>query len=322
MDLRSIRYFVAAAEQLHFGRAADKMNVVQPAISQQIKHLEDELGVLLFERVGNSVILTEAGRQMLPECRKLLLLTEDTVLAAQNAARRGVGIIRFAFVDNAVSSLLPPLLREFRAQYPRVELKLQALDRQSQIAGLNDRTVDIALLPEPIDESRFACQHFVAEPLIVAMPQGHHLAARPKLQIAELEHEPFILFPAALRSRIHEIIVAACAVAGFTPQVVEEAAQIDTSLALVDAGVGITLLPSWAASKGIHDVVFRPLVDPTVTYALGFAWRRDTDLPALTGFLHIARRLADALGTASSSARTHREDAGGFLPRNVTARPQ
>src|SRR5258707_8127604 len=185
MDLRSIRYFVAAAEQLHFGRAADKMNVVQPAISQQIKHLEDELGVLLFERVGNSVILTEAGRQMLPECRKLLLLTEDTVLAAQNAARRGVGIIRFAFVDNAVSSLLPPLLREFRAQYPRVELKLQALDRQSQIAALKDQTIDVGLLPEPICEERFSYQRFVSGPLAVAFPQGHRLAARTRRRVSE-----------------------------------------------------------------------------------------------------------------------------------------
>src|SRR6266403_1972264 len=127
MDLRSIRYFVAAAEQLHFGRAADKMNVVQPAISQRIKHLEEELGILLFERVGNAVILTEAGRQMLPECRKLLRLAGDSVRVAQHASKGGDGIVRFAFVDNAVTALLPPLLRQFRAQHPRVELELEAL---------------------------------------------------------------------------------------------------------------------------------------------------------------------------------------------------
>jgi DNA-binding transcriptional LysR family regulator len=318
MDLRSIRYFVAAAEQLHFGRAADKMNVVQPAISQQIKHLEEELGVLLFERVGNAVILTEAGWQMLPECRKLLRLAEDSVRIAQNAGHGGDGIVRFGFVDNAVSALLPPLLKQFRAQHPRVELKLQALDRESQIAALKDQTIDVGLLPEPICEERFSYQRFVSAPLVVALPQGHRLAARTSLRVAELEHEPFILFPAALRSRIYEIILAACAIAGFTPRVAEEANQIHTCLALVDAGVGVTLLPSWAVSKGVHDVEFRPLVEASTTYALAFAWRRDTEFPALKGLLEVARGVAPEVGTASSSVRPPRDE-GKSRSRNVTA---
>ena len=316
MDLRSIRYFVAAAEQLHFGRAADKMNVVQPAISQQIKHLEEELGLLLFERVGNAVILTEAGRQMLPECRKLLRLAEDSIRVAQNAGKGGDGMVRFAFVDNAVSALLPPLLQQFRAQYPRVELTLQALDRQSQIAALDDRTVDVGLMPEPICEDRFSYQRFISAPLVVALPQEHRLAARTSLRIAELEHEPFILFPAVLRARINEIIMSACAVAGFTPRVAEEANQIHTCLALVDAGVGVTLLPSWAASKGVHDVVFRPLADTKMTYALAFAWRRDAQFPALTGLLDVARTLAEEIGTVASPVRLHREEESPITQRD------
>jgi DNA-binding transcriptional LysR family regulator len=135
------------------------------------------------------------------------------------------------------------------------------------------------------------------------------LAARTSLRVAELEHEPFILFPAALRSRIYEIILAACAIAGFTPQVAEEANQIHTCLALVDAGVGVTLLPSWAVSKGVHDVVFRPLVEAATTYALAFAWRRDSEFPALKGLLEVARGVAPEFGTASSSVRPPRDEA-------------
>jgi DNA-binding transcriptional LysR family regulator len=315
MDLRSIRYFVAAAQQLNFGRAAEKMNVVQPAISRRIKHLEEELGILLFERVGNAVILTEAGRQLLPEYRKLLRLAGDCVRVAQHAGKGGDGIVRFAFVDNALSTLLPPLLREFRAQHPRVELELEALDRQSQIASLNDRTIDVGLLPEPICEDRFSYQRFVSAPLVVALPQGHRLAARASLRIAELEHEPFILLPAVLRTRIHETVISACAIAGFTPQVAEEANQIHTCLALVDAGVGITLLPSWAASKGVHDVVFRSLIDSTTNYALAFAWRRDAEVPALNGLLEVARSIAEEVGSVSSSAHMQRDDARGTGPQ-------
>jgi DNA-binding transcriptional LysR family regulator len=159
------------------------------------------------------------------------------------------------------------------------------------------------LMPEPICEDRFSYQRFVSAPLVVALPQEHRLAPRTSLRIAELEHEPFILFPAVLRSRINEIIMSACAVAGFIPRVVEEANQIHTCLALVDAGVGVTLLPSWAASKGVHDVVFRPLADTNMTYALAFAWRRDTEFPALTGLLDVARTLAEEIATVASPVR-------------------
>ena len=288
MDLRSIRYFVAAAQQLNFGRAAEKMNVVQPAISRRIKHLEEELGILLFERVGNAVILTEAGRQLLPEYRKLLRLAGDCVRVAQHAGKGGDGIVRFAFVDNALSTLLPPLLREFRARHPRVELELEALDRQSQIASLNDRTIDVGLLPEPICEDRFSYQRFVSAPLVVALPQGHRLAARASLRIAELEHEPFILLPAVLRTRIYETVISACAIAGFTPQVVEEASQIHTCLALVDAEAG-------------HD---RGQVGPRRFHRASILAR-----PAQVGLLH------DVLGIVFAAQQPSGEVVGGIEVR-------
>ena len=316
MDLKSIRYFVAAAEQLHFGRAAAKMNVMQPAVSHQIKHLEEELGLPLFERIGNAVALTEAGRQMLPECRKLLRLEESAVRIARHAGRGGDGILRFAFVDNAISGPLQPLLREFGARHPRVELSLESLDRHSQLAALEDRMIDVGLMAEPVPEDRFLCQRFVAAPFVVALPRQHPLANRSSLRIADIEHEPFVMFPAASRSRTHEMIVAACIAAGFMPYIAEEADRTHTCLALVDAGVGVTLLPSWVASGGTNSVAFVPLADSTLTFALAFVWRRDAQSSALFRLLEVAQSIAKEITPGTPARDIPLEFA---RPRKVTA---
>ena len=291
MDLRRVRYFVAVAEQLHFGRAAERMNVVQSAISQQIMRLEDELETQLFERSGNEVRLTEAGRQMLPECRRLLRQADETVRIAKAAGAGTRGMINFGFVDNAICSLLPPLVREFRSRFPDVELSLHALNRVEQAAALEDRRIDIGLMPGPVPPGEFDSETFVAAPLVAALPRNHPLAALPSLSLANLAYEPFVLFPAAMRSRVLEVILAACAMASFTPWVVQEATQMHTLLALVDGGLGVTLVPRWVAREAVHDVAFRTLQPETPNYELLFAWRRDGPNTALAGFRDVAQHI-------------------------------
>ncbi|NPT62239.1 LysR family transcriptional regulator [Paraburkholderia sp. 5N] len=289
IDLRRVRYFVTAAEYLHFGRAAERMNVVQPAISQQIKRFEEELGSKLFERTGNEVRLTEVGQQMLPECRRLLEQADEAMSVAR-AARTGIrGRISFAFVDNAVCSLLPPLIRSYRERYPNVELRLQTLNREEQVTALNDRRIDIGLLPGPIICEDLESDTFASGPLVAALPRSHPLASRSSVPLEAFRNEPFVLFPAKIKSRLLEIIVAACANAGFTPRVVQEAIHIHTILALVDAGVGITLVPPWVVREGVHDVSFVTLDTSTPTYDLKFAWRTDSSNVALGGLRAIAR---------------------------------
>jgi DNA-binding transcriptional LysR family regulator len=289
IDLRRVRYFVSAAEQLHFGRAAERMNVVQPAISQQIKRFEEELGSKLFERCGNEVRLTEVGQQMLPECRRLLEQADEAMRVAR-AVRTGMrGRISFAFVDNAVCSLLPPLIRSYRQRYPNVELRLQTLSREEQVAGLNDRRIDIGLLPGPVNCEGLDSDTFVGGPLIAAVSRGHPLASQTSVPLKALQDEPFVLFPAGIKSRLLEIIIAACANAGFTPRVAQEAMHIHTVLALVDAGVGVTLVPPWVVREGVHDVSFVKLETSTPAYDLKFAWRTDSSNVALDGLRTIAR---------------------------------
>jgi len=292
MDLRSVRYFVSVAEQLHFGRAAERMNVVQSAISQQIKRLEEELDTKLFERSGNELRLTEAGRQMLPECRRLLVQANKTVKVAKSVGAGIRGKINFAFVDNSISSLIPSLVGEFKARRPDVELGLQALDRLEQTASLEDRLIDIGLMPPPVPPGDFHSEIVVSAPLAAALPRGHVLACKSSLSLRELSSEPFVLFPAAMHTRILEIILAACASASFIPRVAQEATQLHTLLALVGAGLGVTLVPRWVASESVHGVAFCDIDPETPAYELMFVWRRDNSNPALEGLRAAAQIMA------------------------------
>jgi DNA-binding transcriptional LysR family regulator len=289
MDLRSVRYFVSVAEQLHFGRAAERMNVVQSAISQQIKRLEEELDTKLFERSWNELRLTEAGRQMLPECRRLLVQADKTVKVAKSVGAGIRGKINFAFVDNSISALIPSLVGEFKARRPDVELGLQALDRLEQTASLEDRLIDIGLMPPPVPPGDFHSEIVVSAPLAVALPRGHVLACKSSLSLRELSSEPFVMFPAAMHTRILEIILAACASASFIPRVAQEATPLHTLLALVGAGLGVTLVPRWVASESVRGVAFRDIDPETPAYELMFVWRRDNSNPALEGLRAAAR---------------------------------
>jgi DNA-binding transcriptional LysR family regulator len=281
MDLRRVRYFVAAAEDLHFGRAAKRMNIVQSAISQQIKRFEDELAISLFDRSSHEIRLTEAGYRMLHECRRLLEQADKTVRVAKDAVAGTRGRIRMAFVDNAICTLLPPLIREYRLRYPDVELRLQTMTRSDQITALLDRSIDIGLLPGPIQLDPLESKILVSSPLVAVFPRRHVLAFRRSLRLEELTHEAFVLFPASLYSRLLEIVIAICADAGFTPSVIQEAHHLHTVLALVEAGVGVTLAPPWVAHAGATDVAFVPLENHTPTYDLVLVKRCDSTNIAL-----------------------------------------
>jgi DNA-binding transcriptional LysR family regulator len=294
MDLRRLRYFVAVAESMHFGRAAERMNVVQSAISQQIKLLEAELGVTLLERSRPNVKLTESGRMFLPECRRVLLQADEAVRVARQAGSGHVGRVRFSFVDNALWSLLPPLIRAFRDRYPGVDLELHPLDRSAQIKALEDRATDAALLPTPDPLGDFQSEMFASGPLVVALPAGHPLLARAKLSIEMLADHSFVMFPPDMRSRLNEIVLGACSAAGFVPKVAQEAAQMHTQLALVGAGFGLSFVPRWVAATNFKNVRYRPLTRPALKYGLTFVWRRDSDNSALCNFTSVARDVAVA----------------------------
>ncbi len=295
MEIRQFRYFVAVAEELHFGRAAGRMNVVQAAISQQIKRLEEEIGAELFERTSTDVRLTEAGRQMLRHCRLVLAQTEQIQRAVKLVGAGRKGRLNFGFVDNAICGLLPPLVRAYRARYPEIHMTFQTLDRNQQTDALEAHRLDLALLPGPVSEPNLESETFVSSALIAALPSDHDLTKYSSLRMEQLVNEPFLLSAPSTRSGFLEVIVAACKSAGFAPRVVQEAPQMHTLLALVQAGFGITLIPYWVARGSSPDIVFRPVVSAAEPYELAFAWRRGASNVAVDRFRECAQRLAPEL---------------------------
>jgi len=288
MDLRRLRYFCAVAEELHFGRAAQRMHVVQSAISQQVKLLEVELGGALLERSRHGVRLTIQGQVFLPEAYAILERVEAGVQRVRASVDGNIGRLSLAFVDNVLWGPLPPMLRAFHEYRPGIELVLRPLDRAAQIEALRAATIDLGILPSPPPGGGIETALLIGGPLLAALPQGHPLAAKPSLRLKALANEPFVLFPSAMRSRILELVAAACAAAGFVPRVAQEAEQLHTLLALVSAGLGVTLVPSWIARTYPIGVSYVGIEDSMPSYELLLAWPKDAKNPAIAIFRVVA----------------------------------
>ena len=290
MELRRLRYFCAVAEELHFGRAAQRMHVVQSAISQQLKLLEDELGFPLVERSRQGVKLTLQGAIFLPEARAILSRVEAGMQRVRASADGLVGSLVIGFVDNVLWSTLPPLLREFRIHRPMIELILKPMDRIAQTEALRASTIDIGILPSPAPGHGIETSLLVGAPLLAAVPESHALAGRPHLALAALADEPFVLFPPTMRSRLLELVVAACAQAGFSPRIAQEVEQLHTLLALVSAGLGVSLVPGWVAAAQPSGISYALVEDHMPSYELLLAWRSDATHPAVDAFKGVAGR--------------------------------
>jgi DNA-binding transcriptional LysR family regulator len=302
MDLRRLRYFCAVAEELHFGRAAERMHVVQSAISHQMKLLEQELGLPLLERSRRGVGLTVQGKIFLPEAHAILARLETGIQRARAVADGAAGALSVSFVDNVLWSTLPPILRRFRAHRPNVDLTLRPLDRASQIDALRASTVDLAILPGPEPRRGIDTSFLIGAPLLVAVPEGHPISRVGEIDMAALADEPFVLFPPSMRSRILEIVVGSCAAAGFAPRIVQEAEQLHTLLALVSAGLGVTLVPSWVARAYNDGVAYARVRGPAHSYDLLLAWRSGASNPSIESFRSIAAAVVEE-GLAQVTSR-------------------
>jgi DNA-binding transcriptional LysR family regulator len=278
VELRHLRYFVAVAEELHFGRAATSLHVAQPALSQQIQSLERELGVQLLARTKRRVSLTEPGRAFLVEARRTLSAADGAVRAAQRAAHGETGRLHVGYVDLATWLTFPPILRAFRERYPAVDVTLTQLHREPQREALLRGDLDVGFFSLRQGD-RGLCGELVAEDaLVVALPDGHRAAHLTSVPLRELADDPWVLFPRDLKTSYVELTLATCAAAGFAPRIVQEASQLHTLSGLVSAGVGVTLLPRSIAAAPQAGVVFRPLEGVTPKLPMHLIWR-DGDLP-------------------------------------------
>ncbi|MCA1323828.1 LysR family transcriptional regulator [Herbaspirillum sp. alder98] len=295
LDLAQVRCFVVAATELNFRRAAALLNMTQPPLSRQIHLLEHKLGVQLFDRVGRTVRLTPEGRVFLADATRLLALSEQAESAVRRASQGKTGRVRVAFTGAAGYELIPELLVAARQALPEIDVVLFELISVAQIEAFEANTIDIGFLRPLPSRQHLQVELVDQEPLILALPRGHALAAHDEIALPQLQGHPFIMHSPNHGKYFHERIMAMLAAADVTLDIAQYIDQTPTILSLVRAGLGIGILPASARRFHYDKVEFKPLAGATPAAEMSMAWRGDQDNPAVTAFRrmaseHFARR--------------------------------
>ena len=297
IELRHLRHFVALAEEEHFGRAAERVFVVQQALSNSIRNLEEEVGVPLVLRTTRRVQLTPAGQEFLVGARETLAAAAQAVERARLAARGEVGRLVIGFVSGLAFGGLPEIVRTFRELYPNVSIDLRELTAQEQEAALRAGIIDVGLMLLPVRDPSLDSRPLWRQPLVAALPAEHPLARKRRLSIADLASESFVFFPRHLRATYFDQVMRWCAGAGFTPRVVQEAIEVPTLLSLVAAGVGVFLPIKFFSRLALPGVVYRPLDDAPLVEIVAVWSRPQARSPILIAFLEVAGQVLDPTNT-------------------------
>jgi DNA-binding transcriptional LysR family regulator len=296
MELRHLRYFIAVAEELHFRRAAERLHMSQPPLSQQIRRLEEEVGAQLLLRNQRRVELTAAGAAFLVRAREILDAVEDAARQARRVQRGEVGRLAVGFVGSAMYSFVPELLRAFREQAPDIGLRLHEMGTTEQLRQLDDGRLDVGFLRTPGRRPGLSFETVLEEQIVVALPDVHPLAQRPLVRTSDLFGEPLVLLTPAGSPGLRAVLASSIAQLGGEEQIVQEVAEMQTVIGLVAAGVGISLVPESVRALARHGVTYRPLDGDAPVVRLAMAWRATDESPVLTAFLEKARAAAPAEG--------------------------
>lgn len=294
-DFSQLRCFAAVAEELHFGRAAARLNMTQPPLSRQIQVLERVLDVQLLERTSRTVRLTAAGRSFLPEAQRILRLAETATHVTRQVAAGRAGVLKFGFTAASAYDFLPRLVTAFRRALPDVTLALREMVSKDQIEELLAGRIDAALVRPPVTHPDLIAVRALAEPLVVALPAGNPLALRDGLTPADLGREPLIGYAPNEARYFHDLVLGLVAEAEIRPPMVQQLTQIHSILALVRAALGLALVPAAAERLRFEGVVFRPLALPAPRpVELLLAWRRDADDPLIAQLVSIVAEMPPA----------------------------
>ena len=304
VELRHLRYFVAVAELRHFGRAAARLHMAQPPLSQQVRQLEAELGVELLHRTTRRVDLTDAGAAFLQRARDVLAAVDAASAEAQRIGAGLEGRLVVGCVGSATYSLLPSLARTLREELPAVDFSFRGeMLVPDQAAALLAGEIDLALLRPPVDHPELVLTSLRRERLIVALPDGHRLAGRKRLRVEDLRDEDFIVHPGHGRSVMSGLVLTLCREAGFEPRVRQEVGETSTLVTFVAAGLGVALVPEPVSALGVAGATYRPLVGGGHV-ELSAATRAGDETPVLARALAILAALtsADRPGQTSRKA--------------------
>lgn len=282
--LRHIRYFLAVAEELHFRRAAEKINVAQPAVSRGIAQLEQDIGVKLLERSNKRVTLTDAGRVFMAGCKTGFEKLQNAVAEAQGVQAGSLGTLRIAYTDLAINGCFPAIVEQFRSRHEGVKLTLEHQFTNQQIENLENGRLDIGFLTGPIDRIDFASQLIQEERFIVALYPSHPLANMPEIPLSMLAREPFVIGDLDTWQYFHDHLFRLCRTAGFEPRIEQTASNTDGIFGLVASGMGISILSEGALVNRRQGVMACPLKDCPATISTHAAWMREPESPLTLKF--------------------------------------
>lgn len=280
------------AEELSYSRAAARIHVSQPSLSRQVAALEAEIGVALLDRDKHRVSLTAAGRAYLERARELLVGLDQAADLARRSAKGQVGRLALGFGGSAAYTLMPAVLRRFRARYPEVEVTLQQLPLTAQLDALREGRVDVGFLLLPVDDPSVRTERLMRDRMVAAVPSDHALARRREVALRSLSDEAFVAFPREGGLGYRDRMVELCLKAGFTPRIVREAAPLESIVGFVASGAGIALLPAMARRLRVADVIYVPVTERFAFMDFALAWRPDAKMPAIDAFLATSRELA------------------------------
>jgi DNA-binding transcriptional LysR family regulator len=304
MELRHLRYFLAVAEELNFTRAAKRLNIAQPPLTQQIKALEAEMGVALFDRTGYRVELTDAGRSFLPQVARILADVRNAVEIARRAALGEVGHVRVGFTESAsFNPLVTAAFRNFRTACPEVEVSLEESPSTVLATALREGRIDAAFVRPPLRTAEGIALHLIdEEEMVVAVPSSHPLAQRADLEMRDLAEETFVLYPRTERPGLADTVIAACEKAGFVPKVRQYTPQLSSTINLVAAALGISIVPGSMRGLQPQAVTYKRLRDQRLTALLGVAHRTKESSAPVLRFIATARAAAaDAAAPAPTA---------------------
>jgi DNA-binding transcriptional LysR family regulator len=292
IELRHLRYFLAVAEELNFGRAAERLNITQPSLSRQIQNLEKELCTTLFERNQRQIKLTTPGRIFLAEVEQILARFDQGIRVLERASRGEIGQLTVGFQGSSVYDVIPLSIKAFRDRFPGVEVIMQPMETSQQVIAIAENNLDVGFVIPPITDASLEVEILLQEPLVLALPENHPLAAQSEIAIASLANEPLILASRDRGCGLHEQIFDIYQGAGLRPNVVCAAREMQVMLGFVAAGMGISLLPSHVRNFQRTGVIYRQLIPEAPIAGLGIAWKSNNPAPVLSVFLEIVRSLA------------------------------
>ncbi len=301
IELRHLDYFVHVAEELHFGRAAERLGLAQAPLSYQIRQLEERLGVILLNRTTRQVSLTPAGEIFMQRAKMLLGQAESVVADVRAASNTGLGRVVIGAVFLAQFRFLPAIIKAFRDRYPQVQIELVVSTTAELLKDLQEGRVDVAFIHPPVAAGLIVIETIANEGFVALMRDDHRLACKANLVLADLADEDFIIQRAALGASYHHTVLKRCRACGFRPRVVQETASVANVAVLVAAGIGVAVVPDRGALVSLPRLIHRPLPELPRAIPLALAHLPGDLSPIMRHFVEISRKTATVIETGKSA---------------------